>query len=451
MKKTNIKKVALVSTLALISLPQVIVPSYIKTTKVAAVVASHSWNDIVSNLQIKENGNKINTNNVSGGSIISITGNWADNANLKQGDSVIYTYTNQLPPHLSQQISELKDSAGQVAGHVKFNPELSTIQLVFDTDYVNNQPHTHGTWAVSFQLEDEDKTKPPYNLNFPTLGNYNVVGTKSAQASGNSIPTDGSFNLIKLDEKNHNLHLSGALYQVFDQNQKLIQELTTNSEGKAQSQILPQGDYTVKEKTAPRGYTIDTSVHHVHVSAGVVGLNAISLNLADRATKVTLIKADRGNVAKHLSGAHFKIVDMNGHVIVSDVVTNENGEVIIEKLPIGKYQVIETIAPTNYTLDATPMNFEITALNGSVNITLLDNLKQNQQVKIKTQNKNNVKTNTFGLNNSVKLNTNASLTNNSKLVRGSSKSNNNNVVMFATLSILALGTNLATKRIKFKK
>lgn len=52
---------------------------------------------------------------------------------------------------------------------------------------------------------------------------------------------------------------------------------------------------------------------------------------------------------------------------VSDLVTNSQGQIVVEKIPFGTYRFIETQAPNGYELDSTPQEFTLSA-HGSVKL-----------------------------------------------------------------------------------
>ena len=64
-------------------------------------------------------------------------------------------------------------------------------------------------------------------------------------------------------------------------------------------------------------------------------------------SQVTIIKRDN-ETKKRLSNAAFNILDESQKVVYMDLITNENGEVKVEKVNPGKYYLQETYAPTGY-------------------------------------------------------------------------------------------------------
>ncbi|WP_131801850.1 prealbumin-like fold domain-containing protein, partial [Bacillus mobilis] len=60
-----------------------------------------------------------------------------------------------------------------------------------------------------------------------------------------------------------------------------------------------------------------------------------------------------------LEGAVFKIVDMNGHDVRSNLTTDKDGKISVSDLRPGDYQFVETKAPTHYDLNQNPIKFTV--------------------------------------------------------------------------------------------
>ncbi|MDA1679577.1 SpaA isopeptide-forming pilin-related protein [Bacillus cereus group sp. TH152-1LC] len=66
----------------------------------------------------------------------------------------------------------------------------------------------------------------------------------------------GQFEIEKVDDKDINLKLKGAVFQVLDKEGKEVTRLTTDEKGKGISNQLALGKYTIKEIKAPNGYML---------------------------------------------------------------------------------------------------------------------------------------------------------------------------------------------------
>ncbi|PEA55619.1 hypothetical protein CON64_06785 [Bacillus pseudomycoides] len=69
------------------------------------------------------------------------------------------------------------------------------------------------------------------------------------------LPT-GQFEIEKVDAKDANLKLKNAVFQILDKDGKEVGKLTTGENGKAVSEQLLFGTYTIKEVQAPNGYML---------------------------------------------------------------------------------------------------------------------------------------------------------------------------------------------------
>ncbi len=66
----------------------------------------------------------------------------------------------------------------------------------------------------------------------------------------------GQFEIEKVDDKDINLKLKGAVFQVLDKEGKEVTRLTTDEKGKVIFDQLVLGKYTIKEIKAPNGYML---------------------------------------------------------------------------------------------------------------------------------------------------------------------------------------------------
>src|SRR5699024_3519888 len=107
----------------------------------------------------------------------------------------------------------------------------------------------------------------------------------------------GVIRLTKTDQEKSGQSLKGAVYEVRKKDGSLADTLTVDEQGKAQSKELPLGTYTVKEKTAPSGYLLDTKTYTVTfqgdtTSKGILYQDVESQENAQKG-RIRLIKQDR--------------------------------------------------------------------------------------------------------------------------------------------------------------
>ncbi|WP_159103070.1 SpaA isopeptide-forming pilin-related protein [Paenilisteria weihenstephanensis] len=199
----------------------------------------------------------------------------------------------------------------------------------------------------------------------------------------------GSIRLHKTDNINPSKSLLGAKFKLksLGLNISLGETAATDETGDIYIDNLAPGEYELMEIQAPTHYKLPTIPLKFTVVKGQQ--QTLTINYANELIrgKAMLLKEDSVNRDNHLFGAVFKVEDMNGNVIQSDLTTNSDGEMETADLLPGDYQFIETSAPIGYELDPTPVAFTIvpsqqeevkvtmpnTLIPGSVKLTKTDN------------------------------------------------------------------------------
>ncbi|WP_340504327.1 SpaA isopeptide-forming pilin-related protein [Enterococcus faecalis] len=80
--------------------------------------------------------------------------------------------------------------------------------------------------------------------------------------------------------------------------------------------------------------------------------------VVDYVGSVILTKTD-GKTGEELKGAEFELQDKDGKKLQEGLVTDDKGQIKVDNLAPGDYQFVETKAPADYQLDATPVTFTI--------------------------------------------------------------------------------------------
>ncbi|MDG2784218.1 SpaA isopeptide-forming pilin-related protein, partial [Vibrio parahaemolyticus] len=161
----------------------------------------------------------------------------------------------------------------------------------------------------------------------------------------------GSIELLKVDDLNDQMKLSDAVFNLLDQNGKLIKtDLKTNNEGKIVVENLRPGTYQFVETTAPKHYDLDKKPIVVTVEKSQKNIATVTMKNSLTKGGVELSKVDDVD-GTTLEGAVFNIVDMNGTVIRKSLTTNSQGKISVPDLRPGDYQFIETKAPKHYDLN----------------------------------------------------------------------------------------------------
>ena len=148
--------------------------------------------------------------------------------------------------------------------------------------------------AGEYQIR-ETQTPKGYIMNRET-GTVTVTAGKTIIYNCTDISQKGIIRLRKIDEEESGKSLKGAVYEVRKKNGGLMDTLTTDQQGKAQSKELPLGVYTVKEKTAPSGYLLDTKTYTVAFQGDTSSEEILYQDVKSRETsqkgKIRLTKQD---------------------------------------------------------------------------------------------------------------------------------------------------------------
>lgn len=191
--------------------------------------------------------------------------------------------------------------------------------------------------------------------------------------------------------------LAGAKYEVYSSDGKYIETLTTGADGKTAVSTIrfPMGfsGYVV-EKTAPKGFLLNTAKVSFTVTASSPSVIVISVKDEPMFGSLVIQKADsllgatpQGSAT--LAGAVFEVVNKNTcSVKVGDNPIAAPGEVCItltadskglvttdEVFPLGSYLVREKEAPSGYLLNESwEQTFSITESQRSISFTVANDL-----------------------------------------------------------------------------
>ena len=132
----------------------------------------------------------------------------------------------------------------------------------------------------------------------------------------------------------------GAELVILDKDGNEIHKWTTG-EKPQYIEMLPAGEYVLKETTAPDGYVTAEEIAFTVADTGEIQ----KVNMDDDVTRVEISKTDITD-GKPLIGAELIITDKDGNEIDRWITTEEPH--YIEKLPVGTYTLKEVSAPDGY-------------------------------------------------------------------------------------------------------
>lgn len=197
-------------------------------------------------------------------------------------------------------------------------------------------------------------------------------GTDQETVTGEQVPVVPNtpqkirIRLQKVDKESQKAEakgtatLKGAVYEVRDNKNQIVDTLTTDEKGMAVSKELLPGTYKVKETKASNGYLIDEETHIVEGEAADQVTQVFEYEVISRETpqKIQIeiqkvdSETDKGEAqgAATLKGAEYEVKDQAGNV-VEKLITDEKGSAKTKELPLGNYTVKETKASNGYLLD----------------------------------------------------------------------------------------------------
>ncbi len=164
----------------------------------------------------------------------------------------------------------------------------------------------------------------------------------------------GNILLKKVDVDFPNTFLTGAKFNVYkdvnnnniyDEQDIFISDLKEIEDGIYKLDNVEYGTYFVKEIEAPKNYMLDENYHKVEILQDGVTYeveNEIGKGFTNGVMNGKL-KINKKSEDGILKGFTFKVIgtDIRGKTFSQEYVTDENGEILIENIPVGEYTVFE--------------------------------------------------------------------------------------------------------------
>ena len=106
----------------------------------------------------------------------------------------------------------------------------------------------------------QEVSVPDHLILDSTIRSITIVPNETVYFSATNDWKQGKIQVVKKDaETGEVVKKAGTQFDILNANNQVVATITTNSEGVALSDFLDYGTYTVREKTAPDGYTVNVS------------------------------------------------------------------------------------------------------------------------------------------------------------------------------------------------
>ena len=194
-----------------------------------------------------------------------------------------------------------------------------------------------------------------------------------------------SFDKIPLSSVKFNIYASEDIISpdgttIYYRKGTRVDRLTTNEDGYVISKKLPLGKYYLVETKTNSNYILNKEKYYFELketdATTPIVLECYETINYLRNGNLEIIKKDADN-RKVVPNTKIEIYTENDGLIYTGM-TNEDGKIILNKLPIGKYYIIETVASEGYRVNNEKIYFEIKRNNQNVKVTL-----KNEKIKSK--------------------------------------------------------------------
>ena len=271
--------------------------------------------------------------------------------NIEYNKTVVKDITNE---HKRGNISILKvdkDNNRIALGNVifdLFSYEFNKVVGTYVTD-VDGQININNLRIGKYSLIEKNTGKW-YNLADST--DVKIEWNKTTNTTIENELKKGKIKVTKVDLDNNEIKIPNVTFEVLDKNGKVLEEITTNESGIAETSRFAIRDYetlTLKETKTDKWYVLNDKEIDVKLKENQV----VDITLENELKKgqIKVIKVDLDNNEVKLKGVEFKVLDESGK-IVDTLITDENGEAVSKRLPINqKYTLKETKTLEEYVLN----------------------------------------------------------------------------------------------------
>ncbi len=247
---------------------------------------------------------------------------------------------------------------------------------------VNGEAYIENIKTGTYTLK-ETKTKREYDLCVDE--NIVVKWNETSEIVIENEKKKGRIKVVKQDKEHNEIKLAGVKFQVINNNNRIIEEIETDSNGEAITSKLPIGEYKLREISLGNNteYILDDNEYTVKIEDAQV--SKINIYNEHKKGKIKICKVDKDNNKLPLEGVKFELIDEDGYKYKA--VTDKNGVAELDSIRTGKVTIREVETKQEYVLSKEVYEIEI-KYNKYSYITI-DNEKRKGQVEVYKLDKDN--------------------------------------------------------------
>lgn len=156
--------------------------------------------------------------------------------------------------------------------------------------------------------------------------------------------------------------LANVEFGLYDENGNLIAKVTTDANGYARFENLKLGKYILKELTTANDHILDINEYEIvleykdQYTPTITKIFTLKNYLSKGSLEFTKTDLVTGEALPNTKIEIFT----EDNIKIFEGITDKNGKIKIDNLPIGKFYILESEAPDGYILNTEKMWFEIT-------------------------------------------------------------------------------------------
>lgn len=188
-----------------------------------------------------------------------------------------------------------------------------------------------------------------------------------------------SLTIKKIDNQTKE-GIEGVIFEIFDQNNKILFKQTTDKEGMITLKNILPSNYKIKETKAEKGYILSNEEKIINLIWGKDEEVIVENKKIKGKIKILKISEDDNQINGKQKGAPiqdviFEIKNNRGEII-EKCITNEEGIAVTKELEMGKYYIKEIKTDEDYILNEKEFSIEILENNKIYEITVENKSKE---------------------------------------------------------------------------